>query len=337
MKPLTLAAVLATTLVLQANAFASDTANNAECGTVTIADMNWNSASLMAHIDQFILNNGFDCEAELLPGDSVPTGTSMIEKGKPDIAPELWSNSVKEALDQGVKDKRLRYAGKSLTDGGEEGFWVPKYLVDRYPEMKSIEGVIRHAKLFEHPENDEKYAFYSCPAGWTCQLTAGHLFDALKLKDYQFEIIDPGSGAALAGAIAKAYEREQPWFGYYWSPTPVLGKYEMVKVDFGSGIDLDEYVNCTTQPECEAPKVTMYPPSPVHTITTESFATRAPQAYEYFTKRGFTNKVMSQLLAWMEDNQADAEEAMQYFFEEYPQIWKTWLPEDVANKVSKAM
>ncbi|WP_375748449.1 ABC transporter substrate-binding protein [Vibrio sp. HN007] len=308
-----------------------------ECGPVTIADMNWNSASLMAHIDQFILNNGYDCEAELIPGDSVPTGTSMIEKGQPDVAPELWTNSVKEALDKGVQEKRLRYAGKSLSDGGEEGFWVPSYLVEQYPEMKTIDGVIKHAHLFEHPESDELHAFYSCPAGWTCQITAGHLFDAMKLEKSGFEVIDPGSGAALAGALAKAYERKKPWFGYYWSPTPVLGKYEMVKVDFGSGVDLEEYVNCTTQPECEAPKVTMYPPSPVHTVTTEEFAIRAPEAYGYFTKRSFTNKEMSKLLAWMEENQADGEEAMYHFLETYPQTWKKWLPEKVADKVENAL
>ncbi|MFC1235287.1 ABC transporter substrate-binding protein [Vibrio sp. F74] len=329
MKPSTTAALLAAALSFQANA--------SECGTVTIADMNWNSASLMAHIDQFILNTGFNCEAELIPGDSLPTGTSMIEKGKPDVAPELWTNSIRDALDQGVKDKRLRYAGKSLSDGGEEGFWVPAYLVEQYPEMNTIEGVIKHAGLFEHPESDEKHAFYGCPAGWTCQITAEHLFSALKLEDHQFEIIDPGSGAALSGTIAKAYERKKPWFGYYWSPTPVLGKYDMVKVDFGSGVDVEEYVNCTTQAECDSPKVTMYPPSPVHTITTESFAIRAPDAYQYFANRGFTNKVMSQLLAWMEDNQADSEEAMQYFLETYPEVWQKWVSEDVAEKIKKAM
>jgi glycine betaine/proline transport system substrate-binding protein len=261
----------------------------------------------------------------------------MIEKGTPDIAPELWTNSVKEALDQGVRDKRLRYAGNSLIEGGEEGFWVPSYLVEQYPEMSTIEGVIAHAELFEHPEDNEKFAFYSCPAGWTCQITAGHLFNALKLEDHKFDVIDPGSGAALAGTIAKAYERKQPWFGYYWSPTPVLGKYEMVKVDFGSGVDLQEYVNCTTQAECDSPKVTMYPPSPVHTITTEDFATRAPDAYQYFTQRGFTNKVMSQLLAWMEENQADAEEAMQYFFANYPDVWKQWLSSEDITKIEQKL
>ena len=75
---------------------------------------------------------------------------------------------------------------------------------------------------------------------------------------------------------------------------------------------MKEFVSCTTQLTA-APKPTMYPPSPVHTVTTEEFAKRAPKAFEYFTKRGFTNNNMNQILAWMEDNQADGEEAMFYF------------------------
>ena len=41
---------------------------------------------------------------------------------------------------------------------------------------------------------------------------------------------DPGSGEGLAAAIAKAYERKEPFFGYYWAPTSILGKYPMVRV-----------------------------------------------------------------------------------------------------------
>ncbi|WP_428775117.1 ABC transporter substrate-binding protein [Vibrio sp.] len=315
----------------------STQAQAAECGKVTIAEMNWNSASLMANVDRFILEHGYGCDAELIPGDTMPTGTSMIEKGQPDVAPELWSNSMKEALDKGVAEKRLRYAGKSLVDGGEEGFWVPKYLVDQYPEMATIEGVKQHAELFKHPEDPDVSAFYSCPAGWNCQISSGNLFRALQLDKANFEIVDPGSSAGLSGSIAKANERKQGWFGYYWAPTAVLGKYEMVKVDFGSGVNKDEFMNCTTQTDCANPKATMYPPSPVHTITTEKFASRAPEAYAYFTKRGFTNADMNRLLAWMEDNQADGEETMYHFLEDYPQIWKGWVPAQVADKIEQAL
>ena len=46
---------------------------------------------------------------------------------------------------------------------------------------------------------------------------------------------------------------------------------------------------------------------------------------------------MNQILAWMEDNQADGEEAMFYFLESYPKIWQAWVPQDVAKKVKQAL
>ncbi|MDD1793970.1 ABC transporter substrate-binding protein [Enterovibrio makurazakiensis] len=309
----------------------------AECGKVTIADMNWNSATLIANIDRFILAEGYDCDAELVPGDTMPTGTSMIEKGEPDIAPEFWSNSLKAALDRGVEEGRLRFAGAVLSDGGEEGFWVPKFLVDKNPSLATIDGVIANRELFEHPEDPTKSAFYGCPAGWNCQISSGNLFTAMGLEDKGFELIDPGSGAGLSGSIAKAYERGEGWFGYYWAPTAVLGKYEMVKVDFGSGIDEEHFKTCTTDADCLDPKVTMYPPSAVDTVITESFAQNSPQAVSYLSNRSFKNAELNTLLAWMEENQADGEIAAQHFLENHEDIWGSWVSADVAKKVKAAL
>lgn len=305
-----------------------------ECGSVSIADMNWNSASLIANIDRFILEHGFDCDAELIPGDTMPTTTSMVEKGQPDIAPELWTNAVKDAVERGVSEGRLTYAGEALVEGGEEGFWVPAYLVKQYPELKTIEGVKKHAKLFNHPEDPDASAFYGCPAGWGCQISGENLFNALKLEDSGFKLVDSGSSAGLSGSIAKAYEREQGWFGYYWAPTAILGKYEMVKVDFGSGVDEQEFLSCTTNIDCASPKVTMFPKSPVNTVVVTEFSKSNPEVMAYLEKRGFKNDDMNQLLAWMEDEQANAEEAMYHFLENSPSVWKAWVPAAAADKIS---
>lgn len=324
-------------LIAGATSLASVSAMADDCGSVTIADMNWSSATLIAHIDQLILEEGYGCDAELVPGDTMPTGTSMIEKGEPDIAPELWSNSMKAALDRGVEEGRLRYAGKSLSDGGEEGFWVPQYLVDDNPELATIEGVLANPQLFPHPEDDEAGMFMGCPAGWNCQISSENLYRALGMEDAGFELVDPGSGAGLSGSIAKAYERGEGWFGYYWAPTSVLGKYKMVKVDFGSGVDLEHFKSCTTQADCADPKPTMYPPSPVHTITTESFAAEQPEAYGYISTRSFPNDQMNELLAWMEDNQADGEFGAYYFLENYESVWTEWVSEEVADNIRGAL
>ncbi|MEH6474612.1 MAG: ABC transporter substrate-binding protein [Sneathiella sp.] len=327
--------LLGAALVLASMAGASTV--SAACGKVTIADMNWSSATVIANVDKFILEHGYGCAAELIPGDTMPTGTSMIEKGEPDIAPELWSNSMKAALDKGVAEKRLRYAGKSLADGGEEGFWVPEYMVKKDPSMATIAGIIKNAKMFKHPEDPSKSAMMGCPAGWNCQISSANLFKALKLESAGFELIDPGSGAGLSGSIAKSYERGEGWFGYYWAPTAILGKYKMVKVDTGNGIDVEHFKSCTTSPDCENPKVTMYPPSPVHTVTTEAFASKAPEAYAYLTKRSFKNSEMNELLAWMEDNQADGDIAMEQYMKNNEATWSTWVSADVAAKIKKAL
>jgi len=306
------------------------------CGKVTIADMNWGSASFLAHVDKFILANGYGCDAELITGDTMPTGTSMIEKGEPDVAPELWTNSFPTIFKDAGQGKRLSIAGRSLSDGGEEGFWIPQYLAEKHPELTTIEGIIKNVKIFEHPEDPDLGAFYGCPAGWGCQLATGNLFKALRLDEAGFDYIDPGSGAGLAGSIAKAYNAEKPWFGYYWAPTPILGKYKMVMVDFGSGVDEDHFKNCITQKDCLNPKATMYPAAPVYTVTTTKFAETSPAAYAYFTKRSFTNAQMNSLLAWMEDEQADGEIAALYFMQNHEDIWRAWVSEDIATKLNQA-
>ena len=39
---------------------------SADCGRVTIADMNWASAELAAYVDKFILEKGYGCKVELV-------------------------------------------------------------------------------------------------------------------------------------------------------------------------------------------------------------------------------------------------------------------------------
>ena len=94
------------------------------CGKVTIAEMNWASAELMANVDKIILEKGYDCEVELVAGATMPTFTSMNEKGMPDIAPELWSNAVQGPLSKAKDEKRLFVANPGPITGLGEGWWV---------------------------------------------------------------------------------------------------------------------------------------------------------------------------------------------------------------------
>ena len=211
-------------------AVAAPTAGLAACGKLTIAEMTWASAAVAAHMEKIILQKAYGCEVELVPGDTVPTSTSMAERGEPDIAPEMWLISTRAVIDRGVREGRLKMAGKILSDGGEEGWWVPKALVEKYPELTTLAAVLKRPDLFPDPEEPGMGRFYGCPSGWGCQITNENLFRGYKMKQARFAMFDPGSGEGLAGAIAKAVNRGEPIFTYYWAPTALLGKYPMVKL-----------------------------------------------------------------------------------------------------------
>lgn len=312
-------------------------ANAAECGDVTIADMNWASAEFAAYLDQIILREGYGCDAELVPGDTVPTTTSMIEKGEPDIAPELWVNSAREAIDKAAAEGKLAITVNILKDGGEEGWWVPRYTAEKH-QLKTVADVLAKPELFPAPEDKSKGGFVTCPSGWGCEINNGNLFKAFELEQAGFVMVDPGSAAGLDGSIAKAFERGENWFGYYWAPTAILGKYDMVKLDFDAEYDADNWDNCIVKEGCENPQKTSWTVSEVRTAAVQSFIDRVPaEVSDYLSKRSYHNTALNGILAWMADEQATGEDGALQFLKEHEDIWTEWVTEEAAAKIREAL
>ena len=67
-------------------------------------------------------------------GDTVPTITSMVEKGQPDIAPEGWIDLLPDVVNHGVKEGKLveRRRRRSPTAACRVGGF-PKFIVDAHP------------------------------------------------------------------------------------------------------------------------------------------------------------------------------------------------------------
>lgn len=306
-----------------------------ECGSITVAEMNWASAEMFAHVDKKILESGYGCTVELVPGDTMPTATSMMEKGEPDVAPELWINAVRIALDAAVAEGRLHYAAEVLSDTGEEGWWIPQYLADKHPEIKTVDDALAQPDLFPHPEGGNG-ALYTCPSGWNCQITTNNLFKAYDAEAKGFRLVDPGSGGALAGAIAEAYAKEDGWLGYYWAPTAILGKYPMKKLDFGVPHDNEEWNTCTSQEGCASPKKNSWVVSSVFTVVTDNFKNSAGIGMDYISKRALPNSTVNALLAWKDDNQASGEDTAVYFLKNFTE-WHAWVDADAKAKIEASL
>ncbi|WP_435594207.1 glycine betaine ABC transporter substrate-binding protein [Rhodovulum tesquicola] len=307
-----------------------------ECASVSIAEMNWASAEFMANVDALILELGYGCDVSLVPGATETTFASMETRGQPDVAPELWINSVRIALEAAKAEGALHALNDGPITGLGEGWWITPAFAEAHPELDTVEKVLARPDLFPHPEDPSRGAFVGCPAGWGCQLVNANLFRAFDMEEKGWILVDPGSAAGLDGSMARAVERGEPWFGYYWSPTAMIGRYDMVALPFeAEWAGSDNWDGCIalSEQDCLDPQPTSWTVSEVETVVTTRFLETAGVARDYFAARVFPGDVMNAMLVYMNENQATGEEAAFEFLASHEDIWAAWVPEDVANRI----
>ena len=148
-------------------------------------------------------------------------------------------------------------------------------------------------------------------------------------------LVDPGSSAGLDGAIAKAVERGDNWFGYYWAPTAIVGKYNLqllpFEVQFAGSENWDGCIVKAEQ-DCADPKPSAWTKSEVHTVITDALMQRGGAAVDFLSKRVFPGPVMNAMLVHMEEEQAGGMDAAIEFLVRYEDVWTEWVSEEVAEK-----
>jgi len=304
---------------------------NAGCGKMVIADMNWASASMIAHVDSAILT-AMGCETELVAGSTMPTFTSMNEKGTPDVAPELWANAVSDLLDSAVDAGRMLVGTTGTISGLGEGWFVLPHTLDANPELTSVEAVLARPDLFGGK-------FHGCPAGWGCQLSNQNQFISWGMEAKGWTLVDPGSAAGLDGSIAKHAESGENWFGYYWSPTAILGKYGMQQIPWGIDYAGDDNWNgCVAKgpAECSDPQPSAWIQSRVVTALSENAYRQGPQVVDYFAGRVFDGSKLNEMLVWIDANNATGADAAAHFLANSDE-WEAWVSADVAAAVKAAL
>ncbi|WP_048599377.1 glycine betaine ABC transporter substrate-binding protein, partial [Nereida ignava] len=255
---------------------------------------------------------------------TVPALTSVAETGEPDIVTETWVNST-PVYEELVSSGKLVEVADVLSDGGVEGWWIPQYLADAHPELLTLEGVMANPELVGA-------RFHDCPSGWACDIINNNNIKAINLEGSGIERFQHGSGETLATAIAAAYSEQEPWFGYYWAPTSVLGKYPMVRVDVGAH-DPEAHA-CNGTPDCATPTLSAYPTAKVKTAVSGTLTEREPEVVELMSNVSFTNAQMGEVLAWQADNNASYDEAAVYFLTNNKDVWSNWLNAEAKEKLS---
>lgn len=318
------------------------TAQAPECGydkPIVFADLDWDSALLNNYVARAILEEGFGCETDSIPGSTVPMQQGMI-RGDIDVNIEVWLDNIPDFYPQAVEDGDIVELSV-IFDDAIQGWYVPRYMVEGdaergieavAPDLRSVEDMPQYAELFRDPEQPNKGRFHNCILGWQCELINNVKLEAYGLTDYYTNFL-PGTATALAASMEGEYLRGEPWFGYYWEPTWVLGKLDMLRLEEPPYTE-----ECWAKIEAgETSEACAYPASVVITAVSGEFASKAdPAIIEFLDAIRTDSASLNALLAYMNDNDATPEDAADYFLETQPEVWSQWVPEDVAERVKAA-
>jgi glycine betaine/proline transport system substrate-binding protein len=302
-------------LLIPAAVFAEG-GQEADVETLVFGDLSWNSVQVHNRIASFIIENGIGgYEVEYVAADTLVTINGIIQ-GDIDVDMESWHSNFPEVYAEGVESGAIVDLGKNMPDA-PQGWWVPRYLIEGpdalAPDLRSVADLPKYADLFTDPEDPDMGIVYMGTAGWSATTVSEGIFEEFGLGDY-FNQGVPGSGAALAATMVGAYEQGEPWVGYYWAPTAVLGRLDMVRLE-GSEFD----------------------PADVNILVNESVLERAPDVVEFLRNYATSVDDNNEFLAVMEENEWDAEETAIWFLENKEEVWTAWVSDEVADRVKAAL
>ena len=288
---------------------------------LTMGDASWDSIIVHNRIVEIILEEGYgNYEVDAVPGDTVPSIKGVVS-GDIDIFMESWHENYQELYDEITSDGSVVNLGANMPEA-PQGWFVPRYMIEgdeergiepMAPGLKSIEDLPEYWELVKDPEKPGMGRIYVGPPGWAATERSQQMMEEYGLTETYTGFL-PGSGTALAASMVSAYEQGEAWVGYYWAPTAVLGRLDMVMLE-GSE----------------------FPPTSVDVLMNGESAEKMPELVELLKKYKTSIDQNNKFLAQMEDQGVDHKGAARWFLKNNEDTWTKWVDTEVAEKVKAAL
>ena len=303
-------------------------ASLAACGgeeektTVVFSDLNWPSSEIQVRIAAYIVEHGYDYPTELIAGDTTALFVGLTN-GDTQVTMEIWPAQQPwiDDLDEGV----IELLGDSL-DENWEGWVIPQYVKDANPGLVSVSDLPEYMDLFVTADSRGKARFIDCVPGWACAEVNENKVAAYGLEDV-LELVKPGSGAALFEDLESTYERGEAWLGYMWGPTKPTATLDLYRLEEPEWTE-----------ECwNGDQGCAYPSSEVRIAVNTSLLEDAPDVVEFLRAWDFGAEVQVQSEIWMAENNATPDEAAIWYLKTYPEVWSSFVTDEVADAVADAL
>lgn len=305
-----------------------------ELKTIVFADAGWDSINVHSHIARTIIEEGFGYDTDVTKGSSSTT-IQGLRDGDIHVYMELWTDNYKDLYEEAIDAGDILKASVNFADN-EQGLYVPTYVIEGDPErgiepmapdLRTVEDLKDYPDVFADPEDPTRGRILNGPTGWPeVEEAISTKFKTYGLDETMNNFI-PGSDAALAADLVRAYEAGEAWVGYYWSPTWVTAKYDLTLLEEPE-FDLEVW-NDT--------KATQFPPNDVVVGVHKDFPDQAEDVYDFLLNYETSSQLTEDALNYMEETDANEKEAALWWMKEHEDVWTSWVDDEIAEKVKDSL
>ncbi|PKM67647.1 MAG: ABC transporter substrate-binding protein [Firmicutes bacterium HGW-Firmicutes-2] len=293
---------------------------------IVIGEGDWDSNAFHDQVVKVIIEEGYGVETDIIIADTAVMISGLKNKTI-DLALELWADNVPTYPEDIENGDYVKLA--TNFDDNVQGLYVPAYLVEGddalLPDLKSVQDLPDYVEYFIDPENPDMGIIYGGPEGWSATAFLHNKMEAYGLDEhYNFKAID--SGATLNATLASAYAKGEPWLGYNWEPTWVMGLFDLVLLE-DTPYSADDF----------AAGIGSFPSVDVQVVSTPEFVEAYPEITEFLKQYTTSSQLTSEALAYMQENEAEADVAAKWFLEEKQDIWAGWVTEEAYDKIMAAI
>ncbi|CAM3765419.1 ABC transporter substrate-binding protein [Nocardiopsis rhodophaea] len=310
------AAAAASALVFASSCAAQPGGGAGGGDSVRMAINGWVGYKASAAVLTYLLENELDVKVEQRQIDEQPSWQGMND-GDIDVIVENW----------GHEDLMKQYGPEgndTVVDGGPNGnkgtlgWYVPKYLLEEYPDINTYQGVKKNAEIFKTAESGDKGEFLAGDPGFVTQDQG-----MINHFDMDLKIVYAGSEAAQITTMRKKYDNKEPFLAYFYEPQWLHNELDLEHVEFpeyeeGCADDEDD-VSCG------------YPDYDLNKIFRKGFVEENSEAYQLLKNWKWTNDDQNQVAEMIAQQEMDREEAAQKWVEENKDVWESWIPESAKS------
>src|SRR5699024_11523067 len=106
-----------------------------EIDKMIFADAGWDSIRVHNSIAQFILENGYGYDTDVIAG-STATTFEGLRKGDINAYIEVWTDNIKEVYEEAIDSGDVEKVAVNFNDN-DQGLYVPAYVIERSEEHTS--------------------------------------------------------------------------------------------------------------------------------------------------------------------------------------------------------